>query len=74
MSAAWRLGQAGDSVMVLPSGMVTNGSKMVTFDLVRNAAVAGDAITLVPARQVDDHGPWSDVIVGRGGSQGCDEE
>jgi sulfate adenylyltransferase subunit 1 len=43
----------GDSVMILPSGMVANVSKIVTFDLVRNAAVAGDAITLVLDRQVD---------------------
>jgi sulfate adenylyltransferase subunit 1 len=33
--------------------MVANVSKIVTFDLVRNAAVAGDAITLVLDRQVD---------------------
>jgi sulfate adenylyltransferase subunit 1 len=43
----------GDSVVVLPSGMVANVSKIVTFDLVRNAAVAGDAVTLVLDRQVD---------------------
>ena len=43
----------GDSVMILPSGMVANVSKIVTFDLVRNAAVTGDAITLVLDRQVD---------------------
>ncbi|MEK1902059.1 MAG: sulfate adenylyltransferase subunit CysN [Rhizobium sp.] len=43
----------GDSVMILPSGMVANVTKIVTFDLVRNAAVAGDAITLVLDRQVD---------------------
>jgi sulfate adenylyltransferase subunit 1 len=43
----------GDSILVLPSGMVANVSKIVTFDLVRNAAVAGDAITLVLDRQVD---------------------
>ena len=43
----------GDSVMILPSGMVANVSRIVTFDLVRNAAVAGDAITLVLDRQVD---------------------
>ncbi|MGO8019857.1 sulfate adenylyltransferase subunit CysN, partial [Rhizobium leguminosarum] len=43
----------GDSVLILPSGMVANVSKIVTFDLVRNAAVAGDAITLVLDRQVD---------------------
>jgi sulfate adenylyltransferase subunit 1 len=43
----------GDSVVVLPSGTVANVSKIVTFDLVRNAAVAGDAITLVLDRQVD---------------------
>ena len=43
----------GDSVVVLPSGMVANVTKIVTFDLVRNAAVAGDAITLVLDRQVD---------------------
>jgi sulfate adenylyltransferase subunit 1 len=39
--------------MILPSGMVANVTKIVTFDLVRNAAVAGDAITLVLDRQVD---------------------
>jgi sulfate adenylyltransferase subunit 1 len=43
----------GDSIVVLPSGMVANVSKIVTFDLVRNAAVAGDAVTLVLDRQVD---------------------
>ena len=43
----------GDSVMVLPSGVVANVRQIVTFDLVRNAAVAGDAITLVLDRQVD---------------------
>jgi sulfate adenylyltransferase subunit 1 len=43
----------GDSVMILPSGIVANVSKIVTFDLVRNAAVAGDAVTLVLDRQVD---------------------
>ncbi|MGO7793371.1 hypothetical protein ACC703_39600, partial [Rhizobium ruizarguesonis] len=31
----------GDSVIILPSGMVANVSKIVTFDLVRNAALAG---------------------------------
>jgi sulfate adenylyltransferase subunit 1 len=43
----------GDSVTILPSGMVANVSQIVTFDLVRNAAVAGDAVTLVLDRQVD---------------------
>ncbi|MCF3638495.1 sulfate adenylyltransferase subunit CysN [Rhizobium sp. TRM95111] len=43
----------GDSVTILPSGMVANVKQIVTFDLVRNAAVAGDAITLVLDRQVD---------------------
>ncbi|MCO5731003.1 sulfate adenylyltransferase subunit CysN [Rhizobium sp. SSA_523] len=43
----------GDSVAILPSGMVANVSRIVTFDLVRNAAVAGDAVTLVLDRQVD---------------------
>jgi sulfate adenylyltransferase subunit 1 len=43
----------GDSVMILPSGMVANVKQIVTFDLVRNAAVTGDAITLVLDRQVD---------------------
>ncbi len=33
--------------------MVANVKQIVTFDLVRNAAVAGDAITLVLDRQVD---------------------
>ncbi|MCF1473035.1 sulfate adenylyltransferase subunit CysN [Agrobacterium vitis] len=43
----------GDSVAILPSGAVANVKQIVTFDLVRNAAVAGDAITLVLDRQVD---------------------
>jgi sulfate adenylyltransferase subunit 1 len=43
----------GDSVTIMPSGMVANVKQIVTFDLVRNAAVAGDAITLVLDRQVD---------------------
>lgn len=43
----------GDSVVILPSGSVANVTKIVTFDLVRNAAVSGDAITLVLDRQVD---------------------
>ncbi|WP_438749651.1 sulfate adenylyltransferase subunit CysN [Pararhizobium sp. O133] len=43
----------GDSVVILPSGMVANVAKIITFDLVRNAAVSGDAITLVLDRQVD---------------------
>ena len=43
----------GDSVAILPSGMVANVTQIVTFDLVRNAAVSGDAITLVLDRQVD---------------------
>ncbi|MEH6690049.1 MAG: sulfate adenylyltransferase subunit CysN [Pseudorhizobium pelagicum] len=43
----------GDSVVILPSGMIANVKQIVTFDLVRNAAVAGDAITLVLDRQVD---------------------
>jgi sulfate adenylyltransferase subunit 1 len=43
----------GDSILVLPSGMIANVAKIVTFDLVRNAAVAGDAVTLVLDRQVD---------------------
>ena len=43
----------GDSVVILPSGMVANVKQIVTFDLVRNAAVAGDAVTLVLDRQVD---------------------
>ena len=43
----------GDPVVVLPSGVVANVKQIVTFDLVRNAAVAGDAITLVLDRQVD---------------------
>lgn len=44
----------GDSVMILPSGMVANVTKIVTFDLVRNAAVAGDAITLGSSSAVVD--------------------
>lgn len=43
----------GDSVVILPSGAVANVRQIVTFDLVRNAAVSGDAITLVLDRQVD---------------------
>ena len=43
----------GDSVVVLPSGTVANVKQIVTYDLVRNAAVAGDAITLVLDRPVD---------------------
>ena len=43
----------GDSVVVLPAGTVANVKQIVTFDLVRNAAVAGDAITLVLDRPVD---------------------
>ncbi len=43
----------GDSVVILPSGRPANVTKIVTFDLVRNAAVAGDAITLVLDRHVD---------------------
>lgn len=43
----------GDSVVILPSGTVANVRQIVTFDLVRNAAVAGDAITLVLDRPVD---------------------
>jgi sulfate adenylyltransferase subunit 1 len=43
----------GDSVTILPSGTIANVKQIVTFDLVRNAAVAGDAITLVLDRQVD---------------------
>nr|CAD6422131.1 sulfate adenylyltransferase subunit CysN [Rhizobium sp. Q54] len=43
----------GDPVIVLPSGMIANVRQIVTFDLVRNAAVAGDAVTLVLDRQVD---------------------
>jgi sulfate adenylyltransferase subunit 1 len=43
----------GDSVIILPSGTIANVKQIVTFDLVRNAAVAGDAITLVLDRQVD---------------------
>jgi sulfate adenylyltransferase subunit 1 len=43
----------GDSVVVLPSGIEANVKAIVTYDLVRNAAVAGDAITLVLDRPVD---------------------
>ena len=43
----------GDSLMVLPAGIAVNVTEIVTFDLVRNAAVAGDAITLVLDRDVD---------------------
>ncbi|MGI2033346.1 sulfate adenylyltransferase subunit CysN [Rhizobium panacihumi] len=43
----------GDSVAILPSGTIANVAQIVTFDLVRNAAVAGDAVTLVLDRQVD---------------------
>jgi sulfate adenylyltransferase subunit 1 len=43
----------GDAVVILPSGMVANVARIVTFDQVRNAAVAGEAVTLVLDRQVD---------------------
>lgn len=43
----------GDSIVILPSGETANVTKIVTLDLVRNAAVAGDAVTLVLDRQVD---------------------
>jgi len=43
----------GDSVVILPSGVEANIRQIVTFDLIRNAAVAGDAITLVLDRPVD---------------------
>ena len=43
----------GDGVVILPSGQIANVKQIVTFDLVRNAAVAGDAVTLVLDRQVD---------------------
>ncbi len=43
----------GDSVVVLPSGIKANVTNIITFDLVRNAAVAGDAITLELDRNVD---------------------
>jgi hypothetical protein len=43
----------GDSVVVLPSGVEANVKAIVTYDLVRNAAVSGDAITLVLDRPVD---------------------
>lgn len=43
----------GDSITVLPSGEMANVKKIITFDLVRNAGVAGDAVTLELDRQVD---------------------
>ena len=43
----------GDSVVALPSGVEANVKQIVTFDLIRNAAVSGDAITLVLDRPVD---------------------
>lgn len=43
----------GDSIMVQPSGVKANVTKIVTFDLVRNAGVVGDAVTLVLDRPVD---------------------
>ncbi|MBB4104801.1 sulfate adenylyltransferase subunit CysN [Allorhizobium borbori] len=43
----------GDTVTILPSGETANVRQIVTFDQIRNAAVAGDAITLVLDRQVD---------------------
>ncbi len=43
----------GDPITVLPSGEQANVSKIVTFDLVRNAGVQGDAVTLVLDRQID---------------------
>jgi sulfate adenylyltransferase subunit 1 len=39
--------------VVLPSGVEANVKAIVTYDLVRNAAVSGDAITLVLDRPVD---------------------
>ncbi len=43
----------GDSVIILPSEKTANILQIVTFDLVRNAAVAGDAVTLVLDRNID---------------------
>lgn len=43
----------GDGVVILPSGETANVSKIVTFDLVRNAGVTGDAVTLVLDRPID---------------------
>ncbi|WP_162653252.1 sulfate adenylyltransferase subunit CysN [Lentilitoribacter sp. Alg239-R112] len=43
----------GDSVTILPSGETANVKKIITFDLVRNAGVSGDAITLELDRQID---------------------
>lgn len=43
----------GDSIVVLPSGVEANVKQIVTFDLIRNAAVTGDAITLVLDRPID---------------------
>lgn len=43
----------GDPVTILPSGEQANISKIVTFDLIRNAGVHGDAVTLVLDRQID---------------------
>lgn len=43
----------GDPITILPSGEQANVSKIVTFDLIRNAAVHGDAVTLVLDRQID---------------------
>jgi sulfate adenylyltransferase subunit 1 len=43
----------GDPVTILPSGEQANVSKIVTFDLIRNAGVHGDAVTLVLDRQID---------------------
>jgi len=43
----------GDSVVILPSGEMANVSQIVTYDLVRNAGVAGDAVSLVLDRPID---------------------
>ena len=55
----------GDEVIILPSGERANVSQILTFDLVRNAAVTGDAVTLVLDRQVDIS--RGDMIISVGG-------
>ena len=43
----------GDEVLALPSGRRALVTQIVTYDLVRNAAVTGDAVTLVLDRDID---------------------
>jgi bifunctional enzyme CysN/CysC len=43
----------GDSVRIVPSGKITKVARIVTFDGDRDAAEAGEAVTLVLADEVD---------------------